>query len=67
MKGFELKEVPDLWLTTDADSLLQKLGPSDIVMIDGAVDSQLNVLLRQNLNLEWSSDRDVGQYIYRKK
>lgn len=65
--GFDLRGVPDLWIEDDDFSLLQRMGPDDVLMVDRRLKSQMSDTLRQHLSLEWGLDRDVGQYIYRKK
>jgi len=70
IRGFDLQMIPTHWITTGGRTLLQKMRPDDVLMIDERLEAQMSATLRQNLILEWSSDKEGhsnSQYIFRRQ
>ncbi len=67
MRGYDFEEVDRGWIATGDLSLLRHMGERDVLILDGRQEVQMSPSLRQNFTLEWSSEKDHGQYIYRKR
>ncbi len=63
--GFEVEKIPEKALFLDNYDFLTNLKPNQLIILDGAKNTQIYPEVRQQFKLLWSTNRGGGQYIYK--